>query len=191
MNPNKSPCLRSVILACALTGAFGAVSSAYAAHPVVELKGPAKPSTRSWFGVNTGLVGGSVELPCPPGTPGDCGEGGVFATWGVNVTVVGKMALRLRAMRAEEEGTDHKPYEMAVLFGTRLGRSHWYGLIGPGRIVHPDDEYEGSVTGLAWEFVRARPTNSGIGFEFSVYGNSLGDATFSGVALGARFGKLR
>ena len=183
--------MHSRLLTMALACALACAPAAYAAHPVVELGGPAHPPTRSWLGLNTGLVSGSVDLPCPGGASGDCGEDGVFQTYGINFTVAGKMALRLRAMRAEEEHTDHKPYEIAVLAGPRLGHSHWYGLIGPGRIVHPDDEYPGSVTGLAWELVRARPTQSGVGFELSFYGNSFGDAGFMGVAVGVRFGKLR
>ena len=192
MNPIESMRLSLLTLAwaCALACGLACPTAAYAVEPVVEMKGPAQRPARSWFGLNTGLVSGSVELPCSGGASGDCDESGLFQTYGVNLTVAGRTALRLRAMRAEEK-TDHKPYETAVLFGPRLGRSHWYGLVGVGRIMHPDDDYAGDVTGLAWEFVRARPTRDGLGFEFSIHGNSFGDASFVGVAVGLRLGKLR
>ena len=169
----------------ALTGTVRAES------PVTELKAPARPRSASWFGLTTGLVAGSVEIDCSPqNSGGDCDESGVFQTYGFNFTVAGRSALRLRLQQAQEN-TDHKPYEAALLLGTRLGRSHWYGLAGVGRIGNPDDDYPGGVTGLAWEFLYARPSADGVGFEFSVQGNNFGDASYVGGALGVRFGNLR
>lgn len=180
------------LMAGALAAACAIPVEVVAAGPaVVEIKRPAPARARTWLGLNLGIVSGSVDLPCPTPGGGDCDEGGVFPALGANLTVAGKGALRLRAIRAEEDNTDHKPYELAALVGMRMGRSHWYGLVGVGRIVHPDDDYRGNVTGLAWEFVRARPTSEGVGFEFSFYGNSLGDANFAGVAVGMRLGRLR
>ena len=185
----------TLVLAAAILSAPPAPAAEPVAKPkpaVVQIKGPAKIPVRSWLGLNFGIVSGNVEVPCSGvGPPDGCSEGGVFPTLGLNFTVTGKHALRLRAVRAEEENTRHKPYELAALVGTRIGRSHWYGLVGAGRINHPDDENEASTTGLAWEFVRARPTADEVGFEFAVQGNSLGEADFWGVALGLRFGKLR
>jgi hypothetical protein len=181
------------LLAVALAWAPPARAAEPAAKPapaVVQIKGPAKLPTRSWFGLNVGIVSGSVDVPCG-GVGTGCSEGGVLPTLGANFTVTGRHALRLRVVRAEEDNTRHKPYELAALVGTRLGKSHWYGLVGAGRMNHPDDEHEASVTGLAWEFVRARPTADDVGFEFAVQGNTGGEADFWGVAVGARFGKLR
>ena len=148
---------------------------------------PGQGRTRSWFGLNVGMVSGSVDMQCAGG--GDCSEGGVFPSYGLNFTVAGEMALRLRAIRAEED-TEHKPFEVAALVGPRLGRK-WYALAGFGQIRNADDNYVGNSTGMAWEFVRAAPTQSGTGLEFSVHGNAFGDATFIGASIGLRFGNLR
>jgi hypothetical protein len=185
--------MRALLLVLALFSTSLVAAQEPVAKPkpaVVQLKGPAKVPVRRWIGVNVGLVSGSVDVPCGGGG-GDCSEGGVFPALGVNFTATGRHAFRLRVVRAEEDNTRHKPYELAALVGTRLGRSHWYGLVGAGRINHPDDEHEERVTGVAWEFVRARPTADDVGLEFAVLGNTGGEADYWGVAIGARFGKLR
>ena len=147
---------------------------------------------RSWVGVNAGIVTGDVNVPCGSVEVGDgCSEGGMFTSLGGNLTFAGQAALRLRAIRANED-TDHMPYETAALLGLRLGkRSNWYGFVGPGRIMHADDDFQGIAHGMAWELVRAAPEQDGMGFEFSLYGNTGPDVDFTGIALGLRFGNLR
>ena len=149
-------------------------------------------SGRLWFGMNLGMVAGNVDnIPCASGTNGDCSESGFFPAFGLNATFVGRNALRLRLIQGQEQDTNHKPLELAALYGPRMGRS-WYALLGIGQIFNPDDDYPGDVTGLAWEFVFAPAARRiDAAFELSMYGNTLADADFVGVAVGMRFGKVR
>lgn len=144
---------------------------------------------RSWLGLNLGLVSGDVDTPCLPPTGGDCSEAGVFPSFGANLTFAGTGAFRLRGVVAGEN-TRKRPHEVATLVGAKLSRN-WYGLIGAGRIFNPDDNFDGTASGLAWEFVYAPPTTSSSGFEFSFFGNTGADVDFGGFSLGVRFGKLR
>lgn len=143
---------------------------------------------RSWVGFNLGLVSGDVDLPCTvPGS--DCSEGGIYPSFGANLTFAGKGAFRLRGVVAGEN-TRERPHEIAALIGAKLSRS-WYGLVGAGRIFNPDDNFEGHASGVAWELVYAPPTQSSAGFEFSILGSSGSDVDYGGFSLGLRFGKLR
>lgn len=143
---------------------------------------------RSWLGFNIGLVSGNVDTPCT--IPGDdCSEGGVFPSFGANLTFASTGAFRLRGVVAGED-TRKRPHEVAALVGAKLSRS-WYGLIGAGRIFNPDDNFDGNASGLAWEFVYAPSTKNSTGFEFSLLGNNGADVDYGGLSLGLRFGKLR
>lgn len=143
---------------------------------------------RSWVGLNVGLLSGDVDVPCTAPNS-DCKEGGLFPSFGANLTLAGSAAFRLRGVVAGE-GTRERPYETAALIGAKLSRS-WYGLIGAGRIHNADDDFEGIADGLAWELLYAPPTKRGAGFEFSLLGNAGPDVDYLGFGLGLRFGKLR
>lgn len=143
---------------------------------------------RSWVGLNVGLLSGDVELPCAVPNR-DCSEVGLFSSFGVNLTLAGNAAFRLRGVVAFERARE-RPYETAALIGAKLSRS-WYGLIGAGRIHNADDDFEGNADGLAWELLYAPPTKRGAGFEFSLLGNAGPDVDYLGFSLGLRFGKLR
>jgi len=146
--------------------------------------------TRVWVGIGAGMLSGDVEVPCGAAPGGGCSEHGNFISYSANFTVAGPIALRVRAIRANEE-TDRTPYETAALLGLRLGRSNWYGLLGPGRIRHADDSFQGEAHGLAWEILRAAPSDGAVGFEFALHGNSGSEVDFAGFSLGLRFGSLR
>jgi hypothetical protein len=160
------------------------------ARPVKPLKTmapaakPKAPPSRGWLGVNLGLVAGDVDnTQCSDGTY-ECSEGGILRAYGLNLTVASKNAFRVRAILADEDNTDDKPVAMAVLVGPRLGRSPWYAMVGFGHVENPDDDYRGGANGLAYEFLLA----PGAPIEFSVYGQTLGDVSFTGVAFGFRMG---
>ena len=147
-------------------------------------------AAKTWLGLSTGFAIGGVDLPCTGAAVSSCSETGMFSTYGLSLTFAGEMALRLRAVRANEHD-EHKPVETAVLVGPRLSKSLYF-LLGVGSIHNPDDEYAGdSTTGLAWEFLIADPTPSGVSFEASLHGNHLGDAQYGGLSIGVRFGKMR
>lgn len=154
---------------------------------------PARPAARAsgqkvWLGFNAGLLVGSVEIPCGNGSSGDCDEGGLFGSYGLNFTVAGDMALRLRGVRADEN-TEKEPEEIAAMVGPQITEGV-YVLVGLGRIRNPDNDYSGDTSGLAWELLFAPPTRSGLSFEGSLQGNHFGDAQYVGVSVGIRFGKL-
>ncbi|HUS23564.1 MAG TPA: hypothetical protein VM369_01340 [Candidatus Binatia bacterium] len=149
---------------------------------------------RAWLGAGTGVVVGHVDVPCaPPSTADDCGEDGIFRTYAANLTVaLGNGAtFRARGLRAEDHDSRHRPWEEAALIGTRLGRGNWYGLIGVGRALHPDDDFVGEAHGFAWEFLFAPATDGPIGFELSFDGHNGEDLDFFAFNLGLRFGLLR
>lgn len=145
---------------------------------------------RAWIGVGTGIAIGSVDIECSGG--GDCSESGPFQTYSANVTIAGPMALRLRGIRAaEDESNGRTPYETAALLGGRFGRSNWYGLVGAGRIRHPDDNFRGDASGFAWEILFAPSGSGGAGLELSFQGNAGEEVDFAAFNLGMRFGALR
>jgi hypothetical protein len=151
---------------------------------------PAMPASgpKVWLGLNAGLLIGSVDLRCGPGTSGDCDEAGMFGSYGLNFTVAGDLALRVRGVRADESTAD-KPEEIAVMVGPQFNEGVYF-VFGAGRIRNPDDDYSGDASGLAWELLIAPPTRSGLSFEASVQGNHFGDAQYAGISVGIRFGKL-
>jgi hypothetical protein len=156
---------------------------------VAEVEAPAPSDRRggAWLGLSAGVMAGGVKVPC---SPSRCSETGFFSTYGVSLTVAGDTALRLRAVRANED-TEHKPFELAVLAGPRVTRSMYF-LLGFGSIRNPDDEYLGdTANGLAWEFLIAESTPRNVSVEFSFHGNHFGDAQYGGLSIGARFGNLR
>ncbi len=142
---------------------------------------------RAWFGFGIGLVAGDVDVPCSdPGATG-CSEGGIFTSLGLNVTVAGPVAARLRGVHANEN-TAHPPIEAAALIGPRLG-DDFYFLVGHSNVSNPDDEYRGDASGVAWELLYA-PRSLGSGIEISLHGATGKDLDYSGLAFGLRFGKL-
>ena len=148
----------------------------------------ARPGFMAWFGLNIGLVSGDIDLPCA--SPGDgCSEGGVFTSFGANVTFAGPVAVRLRAVHANED-TDHRPVEAAALIGPRLGKD-FYLLVGASTVYNPDDDYPGNADGVAWELVYAPLSLSGTGFEITLHGAEGDDLSYSGISAGFRFGKVR
>lgn len=161
----------------------GAAASSARSAPAAARSGP-----NAWVGFNAGLLVGSVELSCGPGTSGDCDEGGVFGSYGLNLTIAGDMALRVRGVRADEN-TDEEPEEIAAMVGPQVNEGV-YVLVGVGRIRNPDNDYSGDTSGLAWELLFAPPSRSGLSFEGSVQGNHFGDAQYAGISVGIRFGKL-
>lgn len=169
---------------------YGAIERLERDSGVVEVMPAPRDSTqKTWLGLNVGLLAGSVDIPCGAGSSsGDCDEAGVFASYGLNFTVAGEVALRLRAVRAEEN-TARKPTEIAALVGPQINEGV-YVLLGFGKIRNPDDEYDGDSNGLAWELLFAPPSSSGVSFEASVHGNHFGDAEYGGLSIGFRFGKL-
>ena len=167
------------------------LASAAWAH---EVKRPA-PSGRAWIGVGGGITWGSVDEPCAPAsTSDDCEESGGFGSYSANVTVSGRRgaALRVRGLRASgSENGARTPYETAALVGSRFGRSNWYGLVGAGRILHPDDGFVGDAHGFAWEILFAPASRGPVGFELSFLGNAGEDVDFIGFNTGLRFGSMR
>ncbi len=153
-----------------------------------------KPPGRAWLGIGMGIATGSVKIPCSGGVSGECEEGGdPFRTYSANLTLAGPAALRIRGVRAkDDESNGRTPYEVAGLVGLRFGRSNWYGLIGAGRIRHPDDEFVGGeAEGFAWEIMFAPSSSSGAGFELSFQGNNGDEVEYTAFNLGMRFGALR
>lgn len=141
---------------------------------------------RVWLGLNLGLVTGSVDVPCGNPSDSDCSEGGIFTSFGTNLTYAGPVALRLRAVRANED-TDHPPVEFAALVGPRV-TDGVYALIGVSNVTHPDDELDGDATGVAWELVFAPRSQSGTGVELMLHGAVGSDLDYTGASLGFRFG---
>lgn len=161
----------------------GAAATSAPSAPAAARSGP-----NAWVGFNAGLLVGSVDLPCGPGSSGDCDEGGVFGSYGLNFTIAGDMALRVRGVRADEN-TANKPEEIAAMVGPQVNDGV-YVLLGAGRIRNPDNDYPGNTSGLAWELLFAPRSRSGVSFEGSVQGNHFGDAQYAGISVGIRFGKL-
>lgn len=160
-----------------------------AAAPTATSARPAPASgQKAWLGLTAGLLVGSVDIPCGSGSSGDCDEGGMFGSYGLNLTLAGDLALRLRAVRADEN-TEDKPEEIAAMAGPQVNEGV-YVLVGVGRIRNPDNDYDGDTSGLAWELLFAPPSASGLSFEASVHGNHFGDAQYAGISIGIRFGKL-
>lgn len=149
----------------------------------------ARETPRAWFGLNFGLVSGDVDIPCA--TPGDrdCSEGGVFTSFGANLTIAGPVAARLRAVHANED-TEQKPVETAILVGPRLGQD-FYALIGASTVHNPDDDLRGNADGVAWELLYAPGSLSDAGVEVSLHGAAGSDLRYGGISIGFRFGKLR
>jgi hypothetical protein len=148
----------------------------------------ARSGPNAWVGFNAGLLVGSVELPCGPGSSGDCDEAGVFGSYGLNFTIAGDMALRVRGVRADEN-TEKEPEEIAAMVGPQVNEGV-YVLVGVGRIRNPDNDYSGNASGLAWELLFVPPSRSSLSFEASLQGNHFGDAQYAGISVGIRFGKL-
>jgi len=162
--------------------------AAAATTGVVALPGP-KDSVRTWFGLNFGLVSGSIDLPCASPGDSDCSEDGTFTSFGANVTVAGPVAARLRAVHGNED-TDKRPLETAILVGPRIAQD-FYVMIGASTVHNADDEYPGDADGIAWELVYAPTSLAGAGMEVSLHGATGDDLTYGGISFGMRFGKLR
>jgi hypothetical protein len=144
-----------------------------------------RPGVMAWFGLNIGLVSGDVEIPCAT----RCSEGGVFTSFGANLTFAGPVAVRLRAVHANED-TEHRPLETAALIGPRLGKD-FYLLVGASTVHNPDDDYPGNADGIAWELVYAPLSLSDTGLEITLHGATGDDLSYSGISAGFRFGKVR
>lgn len=143
-----------------------------------------------WFGINAGILSGDIDVPCA--APGDtgCSEGGGFTSFGLNVTVAGPLAGRLRAVHGNEDTEHSRPIEVAALIGPRLGED-FYLLVGMSSVNNPDDDYAGSANGVAWEVVFA-PTSLGqAGVEIALHGAVGDDLRYAGLSFGVRFGRLR
>lgn len=151
---------------------------------------------RIWLGVGAGVGVANVETVCnPPGSSDDCSESGFLNTWSGNVTMSGSHggAIRLRGVRATDKHDDARtPYETAALVGSRFGRSNWYGMVGYGRVHHPDDEaVRDESGGFAWEILFAPSTDGPVGLELGFMGNGGHHADYVAFNLGMRFGALR
>lgn len=152
---------------------------------------------RAWIGVGAGVGYGSVETVCSPPSSSnrECTEGGILDTFTGNVTLAGAngAALRLRGIReGDKENDGRTPYETAALIGSRFGRSNWYGLVGYGRVHHPDDEaVKDESGGFAWEILFAPSHTGPVGLELGFQGHNGRQADFVAFNIGMRFGVLR
>ena len=142
---------------------------------------------RAWIGLGIGVVSGDIEVPCSDPSASGCSEGGVFTSFGFNLTMAGPIAGRLRLVHANED-TKKPPIELGVLIGPRLG-DDFYVLVGHSNVSHPDDDYEGDAAGVAWELLYA-PRSLGSSIEISLHGATGDDLDYSGLSFGLRFGKL-
>jgi hypothetical protein len=148
---------------------------------------------RAWLGGSWGVGAGSLDT-CPDTSASSaCSRDGAFGLWGGNVTVTGEtQVLRLRGARPVNRGGNSRtPYEQAALLGSRLGHGDWYLALGYGRILHPDDAYDGDLKGLAYDVFYAPSSRSGSGLELSFRGLVAEDGAYGSVNLGLRFGRLR
>jgi hypothetical protein len=152
---------------------------------------------RVWLGVGAGVAYAPVDTACSPSFGPDCSESGLLDTYSGNLTFSGSdgLTLRLRGVRAADAGgAARTPYETAVMVGSRLGYSDWYGLLGVGALHHLDDavvDGDDSTTGLAWEIVYAPPAHGPLGLELGLQGNAADRADYVGFNVGIRFGSLR
>lgn len=146
---------------------------------------------RAWFGAQGGLAAGSIDT-CPEQALG-CDESGMFGMYSGNATLTGAGGgLRLRASRGVHKGDNRRmPYEQAVLPVFRLGYSDWYAGLGYGRIVHPHDDYDGDLKGVAYDVFWAPSSRGATGIEVSFHGLGGEDGAYGSVNVGLRFGKLR
>lgn len=152
-----------------------------------------RPDLQIWLGLGTGLTRDWIETPCVSSGAGT--ECSALNTYTANFTVVADtgMALRLRGVRASDSSDDpYAPYETAAMIGTRIGRSGWHALVGPGVLHNVDNAFvQGDVTGLAWEVMFAPRTHGPIGLELGILGNAAEHADFVAFNIGLRFGALR
>jgi hypothetical protein len=164
------------------TAGAGAGGGVVALPPVPKAQ---RSGMLAWFGLNIGLVSGDIDIPCAS----RCSEGGVFTSFGANLTFAGPVALRLRAVHANED-TSHPPLETAALVGPRFGQD-FYLLVGASTVHNPDDDYPGNADGIAWELLYAPRSLSDTGLEITLHGANGDDLSYSGISIGFRFGKVR
>lgn len=172
----------SALASLEITGKAAAAAEVVALPPAADAN-----AWRGWFGLNAGLVAGDVKVPCGDPSASDCSEGGWFSSFGLNLTFAGPMAVRLRAVRANED-TEDPPLELAALVGPHVGND-FYLMLGASNVSHPDDDFEGGdADGVAWELLFAPRTLSGAGVEISLHGAQGSDLDYQGVSIGFRFG---
>jgi len=147
---------------------------------------------QAWIGIGTGAGTGVVDTECSgSANTKDCTESGFFQTYGANLTLAARRtALRVRWVQSEERHASPKPYELAALAGTQLGRSPWYMFLGASRILHPDDNHPNEARAFAYEVVLAPHSDGASGFELSFQGGYGSEIQYFALSLGLRFGAL-
>ena len=148
---------------------------------------------QAWIGIGTGFATGSVDTECSASSNNkDCSESGFFQTYGANLTLAARRtALRFRWVQSEERHASPKPYELALLAGTQLGRSPWYMFLGTSRVLHPDDNHPNEARAFAYEVVLAPHSDGASGFELSFQGGYGNEIQYFALSLGLRFGALQ